>query len=60
MRPARRYPHLPAKALDEAVAAARNPDGVTVDQRNMNFHRLLTRGYELKYEVDGEDRFEHI
>lgn len=57
---ARRYLHLPAKALDEAVVAARNPDGVTVDQRNMNFQKLLTRGYELKYEVDGQDRFEHI
>ena len=35
---ARRYPHMPAKAPDESVAAG-NPAGVTLDPRNMSFHQ---------------------
>ena len=46
----RRYPDLPASALDEAVARIARPDGVDTLRRNMAFHELVTRGFELKTE----------
>ena len=57
---ARRYPHLPAQAIEQAVRVIAYPDGATLDVRNRNFHRLLRQGYDLRYEVDGEEQFEHI
>jgi len=66
------YPHLPNEAIETAIRVATNPEGVNVLQRNMNFHRLLTRGFEIKYtpspsplppgrggKLAGE-RFEHV
>jgi type I restriction enzyme R subunit len=43
-----RYSNLPDDAIETAIRIATNPEGVSVLQRNMNFHRLLTRGFEVK------------
>jgi len=56
----RRYHHLPARAIEQAVQVIAYPDGATLDVRNRNFHKLLREGYDLRYEVAGEERFEHI
>jgi type I restriction enzyme R subunit len=55
---ARRYTNLPDKAIDEAVARIRRPQGVDTIRRNMAFHQLLVRGFELKVELPG-GRTEH-
>ncbi len=57
---ARRYRHLPDEAIARAVQLIAYPDGVNLDVRNRNFHRLLRQGYDLRYEVAGEERFQHI
>lgn len=44
-----RSPYLPDDAIETAMRIAANPEGVSVLQRNMNFHRLLVRGFEVKY-----------
>jgi len=66
------YPHLPNEAIETAIRVATNPEGLNVLQRNMNFHRLLTRGFEIKYTPSPsplpprgesklpEERFEHV
>ena len=55
------YPHLSDEAIEIALRIGTNPEGVNVLQRNMNFHHLLTRGFEIKYKIDsGKEKFEHI
>lgn len=56
----RRYPHLPAEAVEQAIQVASAPEGVTLDRRNMAFQRLLRQGHILRYDQGGEERFEHI
>lgn len=53
-----RYPDLPDRAIDEAVVRFAQPDGVDTIRRNMELHKLLTRGIEVKIEHDG-GRVEH-
>ena len=66
------YPHLPNGAIETVTSIAANPEGMNFLQLNMNFNKLLTRGFEVKYnpsphpppprgedKVD-EERFEHI
>ena len=56
-----KYPHLPADSLEEAILKASHPEGITTEQRNKNFHAMLTRGFEQKYrKPDGTEAFEHI
>jgi type I restriction enzyme R subunit len=55
---ASRYPDLPERALDEAVARLSSPEGVDTLHRNMAFHQMLVRGFELKVELPG-GRAEH-
>ncbi|MEK6676177.1 MAG: type I restriction endonuclease subunit R [Planctomycetota bacterium] len=50
---ARRYPDLPARALDEAVARIARPEGVDTLRRNMAFHEMLVRGLELRIDLPG-------
>ena len=40
----KRYSHLPAESIDEAVALFARPDGVDPLRRNMAFHAMLDRG----------------
>ena len=61
----RRYPDLPAGALAEAVMIISRPVGVDTLRRNMAFHQMLTRGFELKVEFpdggpDGRSEYRHI
>jgi type I restriction enzyme R subunit len=58
---ARRYPDIPDSALDEAVRLFTRPDGVDTLRRNMSFHEIFTRGYELRVErEDGTTEYRHI
>jgi type I restriction enzyme, R subunit len=57
----KKYAHLPLNAVEEAVLRASRPEGITPEQRNKNFHAMLTRGFEQKYrKADGNETFEHI
>jgi type I restriction enzyme R subunit len=57
----RKYPELPTAAVKEAILKASHPEGITTEQRNKNFHAMLTRGFEQKYrKADGTETFEHI
>ena len=53
-----RYPDLPAGPLDEAVTKLSRPEGVDPLRRNFAFHKLLTRGFEVRIEHAG-GRVEH-
>ena len=56
----RRYPHLPPEAIEHAIQVVSAPEGATLDRRNMAFQALLRDGYTLRYEVGGEEKFEHL
>ena len=57
----KKHAHLPSEALEEAIVRASRPEGVTTEQRNKNFHALLTRGFEQKYrKPDGTETHAHI
>ncbi len=57
----RRYAHLPAAAIEQAIQVISAPEGATLDRRNMAFQRLLREGYTLRYEAEGgEERHEHL
>lgn len=45
-----RYPDLPPRALEDAVARFARPDGVDTLRRNMALHGDLTRGIDLRVE----------
>ncbi|MCB0183931.1 MAG: type I restriction endonuclease subunit R, partial [Caldilineaceae bacterium] len=57
----RRYAHLPAAAIEQAIQIISAPEGATLDRRNMAFQHLLREGVTLRYEADsGEERHEHL
>lgn len=56
----RRYRHLPAHAIEQAIHLLRAPEGVNLERRNRTFHRLLRSGFDLRYEVDNKAHFAHI
>lgn len=49
-----RYPDLPPASLKEAIGIISRPVGVDTLRRNMEFHRLLTRGFEISVEKPGK------
>lgn len=59
-----RYRDLPESALDEAVHIISRPVGVDTLRRNLAFHQILTRGFDLKVELPGaphgETEYRHI
>lgn len=58
---ARRYPDLPAAALESAIKTITRPDGVDTLRRNLAFHQLLVRGFELPVEFpDGRKEYRLI
>jgi len=58
---ARRYNNLPPAALDEAVHIITRPDGVDTIRRNLAFHQMLTRGFDLKVKFpSGKTEYRHI
>jgi type I restriction enzyme R subunit len=57
----RRYRHLPPAAIEAAILRISAPEGINLDRRNRDFHRLLREGYTLRYEdSQGREQFEHI
>jgi len=57
----RRYPDLPSSAVDDAVTRISRPVGLDTLRRNMAFHQVLTRGFELPIEYpDGRKEHRHI
>ena len=55
------YPDLPSDALEGGIAQIRRPDGVDTIRRNMAFHEMLVRGFELAVELpDGKREHHHI
>lgn len=57
----KRYPELPERSIDEAVAHFSRPQGVDVVRRNFAFHVELVRGIDVKVEwPDGPSEFRHI
>lgn len=57
----RRYPDLPPASIEEAVHIISSPQGADVLRRNMAFHQILTRGFDLKVEFpDGRVEHRHL
>lgn len=51
----------PQAVVEAAVQAFTHPDGVSTEQRNMAFLRMLTKGIEVKYTTaDADERVEHV
>lgn len=58
---AERYPSLPPRAIDDAVARIARPEGVDTIHRNRAFHRMLLKGLELPVEYpDGRRESAYI
>lgn len=58
---AKAYSDLPATAIDEAVTRFARPEGVDTLRRNLNFHREVTRGVNISYELaDGAKKDCHV
>lgn len=56
-----RYSDLPDTAIDAAVARFSQPEGADTIRRNMAFHELLVKGYELPVEwPDGRREHRHV
>lgn len=57
----KRYADLPAESIDEAVRLFARPDGVDTIRRNMDFHKKLRGGVEVRVErPDGSHKIEHV
>jgi len=56
------YAQLPPEAINQAIHLASHPEGFDSLHRNLIFHQMLTRGFDLKYKPSGtnEERYEHI
>jgi type I restriction enzyme R subunit len=57
---AEEYSDLPESVINEAVARFARPEGADTLRRNMQFHRDITRGIEVRIEHDNgtfEDRY---
>lgn len=58
---ASRYSDLPDAAIDEAVVRFARPEGADTLRRNLNFHREVTRGVDISYELaDGTRKDRHV
>ena len=57
----KRYSHLPAESIDQAVRLFARPDGVETLRRNLAFHARLRSGVEVRVErPDGTHKVEHV
>jgi type I restriction enzyme R subunit len=57
----KRYSDLPPASIEEAVNIISRPQGADVLRRNMAFHQILTRGFDLKVEFpDGRVEHRHL
>jgi type I restriction enzyme R subunit len=55
---ARINPHLKADALDTVAKRVLHPESRSLDENNVTFQTLLTRGVEVQVRQDGRDRGE--
>lgn len=53
---ARLNPHLDADTVDEVFRRLQRLDGPSLDENNLGFHRLLTKGVEVQVRRDGAVR----
>jgi type I restriction enzyme, R subunit len=51
-----RYPSLPESAIDFAVKRLTRPEGVDTIHRNLDFHTLATKGFEVPVDEPGKPR----
>lgn len=57
----RKYPHLPAEVLQEALRTITFNEGADLDTRNRSFHLKLTKGIDLSWQdSNGKEVVEHI
>ncbi len=55
------YPDLPTTAINEAMAAFTQQEGMDVDYRNRDFHRKLTQGISVSWkDAQGKEYAQHI
>ena len=57
---AKQYPQLPADMVKEASKEFTNNLGVDLDYRNRNFHLKLTKGIDISYKENGNEKALHI
>ena len=56
-----RYATLPEESIDAAVARCARPVGVDTIRRNLDFHILATKGFDVAVDRPGEPRsYEHV
>ncbi len=57
----RTYPQVPPTAINEAMAAFTQQEGMDVAYRNRAFHRKLTQGYTLTWkDGQGNEQAQHV
>ena len=57
----RTYPHVPPTAINEAMAAFTQQEGMDVAYRNRALHRKLTQGYTLTWkDAQGNEQAQHV
>ncbi|RPF57025.1 type I restriction endonuclease subunit R [Aquisalibacillus elongatus] len=56
----RTYPMIPYEELSRLVSRFVLNEGIGWEDRNFFFHQQMTKGIEFDYEVDGEERFQHV
>jgi type I restriction enzyme, R subunit len=55
------YADVPATAINEAMAAFTQHEGMDVDHRNRDFHRKLTQGISVSWkDASGKEQAKHI
>ena len=56
----RRYRHLPAAAIANAIEQITRPEGVNAERQNMAFQAMFRSGFTLTYTENNEPQAEHI
>jgi type I restriction enzyme, R subunit len=51
---------LPKTAIDDAIKKIIYPDTPNLIDNNHNFHKMLTDGVDVEFEVDGETKFDKV
>ncbi|MEZ5039742.1 MAG: type I restriction endonuclease subunit R [Saprospiraceae bacterium] len=55
------YPEVPATAINEAMAAFTQHEGMDVDYRNRDFHRKMTQGVSISWkDAQGKENARHM
>jgi type I restriction enzyme, R subunit len=55
------YPDVPTTAIQEAMAAFTQQEGMDLDHRNQDFHRKMTQGVSISWkDAEGKENAKHI